>query len=814
MDPAIEYLNFDLWVERGADGSYVVRGDSPHGQPREIATGDLATLGAGDAALGDDTAEPPYARDLGVRLHKYLFTPAVRSVLDQCLGATSRVRGQQVNQGVRIRLRISDQNPEISAIPWEFLYSEATTEFMGSSDRTPVVRFLEGGAVLPPEAWLPLKLLVVIPTAADLDVDGELRGIREALEKIEPPVQLIELKGPVTRKDLEQEFSRQNIDFLHFIGHGRVANGQGALRLNQTALDPDWITGEELREMIKNHRSLRLVVLNSCNGAKGATSNAFAGVAPQLIKGGVPAVVAMQYEIKDTEAKTFAHAFYQALFQGSGRGCVDVAITAGRAALSRDYFGRRSVGLPVLYIRYHEGVLFRLVKGPEGTTPERVSLWSAAKDRAVIREAERGLAQLGPGDDELRKEQEGIIERARKRIRYRTRAILTPVSVILFLILALLSGLFERVPLTWIAAASPVWFGDPLAGDLPVDSIILVTTKDSMPAPWRGNHARLLDQLSRAKARVVAFDARFQAASDSDAVLAVAVDSARARGTAVIDGANRLEGSQLALTEPLKGKVLPGIDCLGENALQFNDIVPLLWFPSEDEGYQPAFVLAVVNAWRRTHYKPDFEQRRVNFDDGHRVVDQVSLTKVTTVFGDQEGCDIMRGGTQYGEMLAVRAPLSRWRDPGRRFDYRAVLASPIEELDWARDRIVLVGSTTPSEAFKQRVGFRTTVRYGVERHADGIATIMGNAETRPVGRLAEFLIVMVFALWGMFLASRSAGIRFRRALLITSGVFGALVVISTALYWGQNRLLNLLYPLLGFVLTFFVLLRLRVRWHI
>ena len=79
----------------------------------------------------------------------------------------------------------------------------------------------------------------------------------------------------------------------------------------------------------------------------------------------------------------------------------------------------------------------------------------AAKDRAVIREAERSLAQLGPDQVDERREQEKIIGRARARLRYRTRVVLWPVAVLLFLSLALASGLFERVPLTWIAAASP-----------------------------------------------------------------------------------------------------------------------------------------------------------------------------------------------------------------------------------------------------------------------------------------------------------------------------------------------------------------------
>jgi len=46
------------------------------------------------------------------------------------------------------------------------------------------------------------------------------------------------------------------------------------------------------------------------------------------------------------------------------------------------------------------------------------------------------------------------------------------------------------------------------------------------------------------------------------------------------------------------------------------------------------------------------------------------------------------------------------------------------------------------------------------------------------------------------------------------GIFAILVAIATALYWGQHRLLNVFYALLAFALTFFVLLRVRVKWLI
>ena len=55
-----------------------------------------------------------------------------------------------------------------------------------------------------------------------------------------------------------------------------------------------------------DHRSLRLAVLNSCEGARATAADPFSGTAQSLVQQGIPAVVAMQFEITDEAAITFA----------------------------------------------------------------------------------------------------------------------------------------------------------------------------------------------------------------------------------------------------------------------------------------------------------------------------------------------------------------------------------------------------------------------------------------------------------------------------------------------------------------------------
>jgi len=761
-------------------------------------------------------------KDLGCRLHRFLFDTSgqdkIQNALDRSLGAA-----HAGEFGLRIRLMLAKANPEVSAVPWEFLYADTLGGFLACSIETPLVRFLEVNRPLRrPEARLPLNLLAVIPSVTDLNVQTEKERLVRAVQGINPPVAITFLEGIVTRERVSDALTAEDIDILHFVGHGKFEGDRGYLRLNENEFDADWIDHQALGKLVLNRRSLKLVVLNTCLGAEMSTSHAFTGIAPQLVMCGVPAVVAMQYPITDREALTFVHAFYNALFQGSSRGSVEAAMCAGRTALDRDFPGTRAVGLPILFIHYKEGVLFQVVSGTGKLfrdAPYRAV--EAAKQRALIRELEANTAMLeGSGSldatttKELAEQREDLA-RARKRLRFRNWVVAIPIVVTFLVALALGTNLLDRFTLTWIVAASPVWFGDPVARSLPVDSVAIVTTQDSITPDWRPLHAELLNKLSRAGARVVAFDIRFQAPSAHDAVLAAAVESARARGTRVVDGANRLteKGDGLALAPALLNRVAPGIDCLGENPLQFSGIVPLVWSRNDTAALLPAFPLAVVAAWRNAGYGTDLERDEVTLTgSAASVVDRIRLTKVTTLLRSQPRCPIMVRGSRYGEMLAVRAPVAVWRDPIRRFDYSAVRDMPVEHLAWARGKIVLIGATIGAELSSRQIGLRRDTRYGVERHADAIVTILGNAEPIPVSLAGQNVLLAILAALGAWLAYRGPRRHIRHSIITALAVLVSLALLSVVVYWGPHQLLNVLYPALAFLLTFVSLLTLRRRW--
>jgi hypothetical protein len=144
--------------------------------------------------------------------------------------------------------------------------------------------------------------------------------------------------------------------------------------------------------MLAGHRSLRLAILNACEGARSSPSDPFAGVAQTLIQQSIPAVVAMQFEITDDAAITFAHEFYGAVADGYP---VDAAVAESRRAI---YAQGNEVewGTPVLYMRSPNGQLFRVSALSDEAEREKAEREKAEREKAE-REGRAGEGRAGEG---------------------------------------------------------------------------------------------------------------------------------------------------------------------------------------------------------------------------------------------------------------------------------------------------------------------------------------------------------------------------------------------------------------------------------
>src|SRR5215216_2493174 len=362
-----EYIDFELEIHKGSRRKYTVCARSPEGEAQEemrfpFDKGELkdklkdletAVLRSGRKRRRIRTPEVQAVQNFGQKLFQALLSGEIRAHYDLSLRQAKRQ-----NKGLRLKLRI--QPAELAVLPWEFLYDPGRNSYLCLSSKTPLVRYLE---LREPVEQLavspPLKILGMVASPSDLaplDVEHEKRRVEEAIKDLQTQgrVELTWLEGQ-TPRDLQRAMIRGPWHVFHFIGHGdfdpeteegliAFANEEGYARL---------LPAEDLALLLKDHWDLRLVLLNSCEGARGSESDAFSSTAATLVRPGVPAVVAMQYEVTDRAAIEFSRAFYEAVADGLP---LDASVAEARTAVSM-----RSAlewGTPVLYMRSPDGRIF------------------------------------------------------------------------------------------------------------------------------------------------------------------------------------------------------------------------------------------------------------------------------------------------------------------------------------------------------------------------------------------------------------------------------------------------------------------------
>jgi formylglycine-generating enzyme required for sulfatase activity/tetratricopeptide (TPR) repeat protein len=160
---------------------------------------------------------------------------------------------------------------------------------------------------------------------------------------------------------------REPWNIFHFIGHGRFdeRSDEGYITLVNEEGRAAELRAAELVRLLADYPSLRLVLLNSCEGARSGGRSIFSSTAATLVRRGIPAVLAMQYEISDRAATEFARVFYRALAYGMS---VDEAVVEARQAICLAVTNTVEWGTPVLYSRCDDGVLFEMTKTPQRVT--------------------------------------------------------------------------------------------------------------------------------------------------------------------------------------------------------------------------------------------------------------------------------------------------------------------------------------------------------------------------------------------------------------------------------------------------------------
>lgn len=299
-------------------------------------------------------------RSLGKQLADMLLPHTVREMFFASMASLDP------DSGLRLRLVLDDLR--VANLPWEYLYMSPLKEentpygFLALDARVSIVRH-EAIPIAPGSvgAHLPLKLVVGFASPTQfprLDLAAERDYIAKALDGV-ASVQVTFVEH-LTAARLEA--ACQGAHMFHFAGHagfmwqddGRTA-GYGAIFLEDEQGDLSPMPVEQLAHTLR-HCGVRVVFLGGCETGRRDGVNIWSGVAPALMRVGIPAAVAMQYAILDDAAVAFARRFYLALSAGLS---LDEAMTAGRLAiLSRGKEAGVEWGVPVLYMRSGDGVIF------------------------------------------------------------------------------------------------------------------------------------------------------------------------------------------------------------------------------------------------------------------------------------------------------------------------------------------------------------------------------------------------------------------------------------------------------------------------
>jgi hypothetical protein len=401
------YAEFRLRIEKGSTPrSYRVEasglgGDAPGKFKVPFSETELENfvLKVGRTRRGVRRIESPemeLARSFGGRLFKSVMQG---QVADLYRGAFSEARAS--GKGLRLTLSLTDV-PELAGIPWEYLYDPP--DFLSISTWTPVVRYLDLPRPRRPlQMTLPLRILGVVSAPSDaepLDSTAERAKLDAALKPLrDANAVTIDWLEEANLLALARKLRSDSYHILHFIGHGGFddANGEGALLFEDDAGRGRAISGDQLGTILHDKVNLRLVLLNSCEGARNAVNDPFSGVATSLVRREIPAVIGMQFEITDRAAVLFASEFYSMLAEGQA---VDSAITEARLAIFADH-NDVEWGTPVLFMRVADGRLFdvadaTVVQRPEpADLPEKIVAEPPAKPVAVAETETEAPAAAG-----------------------------------------------------------------------------------------------------------------------------------------------------------------------------------------------------------------------------------------------------------------------------------------------------------------------------------------------------------------------------------------------------------------------------------
>jgi hypothetical protein len=388
----MKYLDFDVAIEPSGEGYTARVFNSPVGQAAGTFNAPFSELELENfllrvgrsrhAVRRIESPEMASAKAFGGRLFDSVFAGEVRGCLRSSMDEASRH-----GAGLRVRLHLT-KAPALADLPWEFLYNANMNRFLSLSVETPLVRYLDlPERIRPLVVRPPLHVLMMISSPSDypaLDVERESGKMREALADLESSgLVTVERLEDATLSELQRRLRKSEYHIFHFVGHGGFdpQAEDGLLVMEDQDNRGRRVSAQFLGTLLHDHRPLRLAVLNACEGGRASRGDPFAGTAQSLLQQGIPAVIAMQFEVTDDAAICFTREFYAAIAAGYP---VDAALSESRKAIFAEV-SEIEWGTPVLYMRSPDGRIFEMEQVSESARQalQVSSLLSAARTSAA-----------------------------------------------------------------------------------------------------------------------------------------------------------------------------------------------------------------------------------------------------------------------------------------------------------------------------------------------------------------------------------------------------------------------------------------------
>ncbi|MEK6755489.1 MAG: tetratricopeptide repeat protein [Bacteroidota bacterium] len=401
-----------LQIGRKRGNSYAVQVlHSPAGE----TTGRFVTPYEGDAleqmlaTIGQGVARETELRRIGRALYSALFTREVSARLQVCLSLAKQ------RKPVRVQLRLDAE--ELARLPWELLHDGS--RYLVSSGLISLTRYVSlPQPVTPTTVNLPLRVLAVVARPLDappLDPFAEAQALEQGLLRLRISDRaVVDYLRPSTHESLVAWLGEETYPVVHFDGHGifgrlcdrcgQVETEEGHFcaycraslvrveRKGYLAFENEFgqshlIDADDMANTLTK-AGVKLSVLSACESAVSAKSDLFVGVAPALIRAGVPAVVAMQFSVPASSAIRFSKQFYTALARFA---TVEDAVTEGRKVL---YPEKHSWFIPVLYLRAEESKLLKRGQSKATVQPRERAAPNNLYSGGLLRLGQRFVGRL------------------------------------------------------------------------------------------------------------------------------------------------------------------------------------------------------------------------------------------------------------------------------------------------------------------------------------------------------------------------------------------------------------------------------------